>query len=157
MSIITHTDRDNRLRVVFDNERTVPAERYAICFEGRDTVVVALIGETPADVWQRVLDTVADIRAVIRRGAWRGREHYFATVYAGIQPTEQQKQEHMKDWISACLYQLADPARNKDADSRVDALIALSELHGLNQPQTVYVTLPTLEQLDAEIARRKGQ
>lgn len=152
--IVTHTDQDNRLRVVFDNERTVPAERYAICFEGRDTVVVAQPWESPAAVWQRVLDTVADMRAVIGRGTWRGREHYFATVYAGIQPTEQQKQEHMKDWISACLYQLADPARNKDADSRVDALIALSELHGLHQPQTVYFTVPTLEQLDAEIARR---
>src|SRR5690349_21372053 len=61
--------------------------------------------------------------------------HYLATVYAGIQPTEQQKQEHMKDWITFCLFQLADPARNKDADSRVQALITLSELHGLNQPR----------------------
>jgi hypothetical protein len=66
------------------------------------------------------------MRAVIRRGAWRGREYYFAYVYAGIQPTEQEKQVHMKDWISACLYQLADPARNKDAESRGQALIALS-------------------------------
>lgn len=155
--IITHTDQDNRLRVVFDNERTAPAERYAICFEGRDTVVVAQPWESPAAAWQRVLDTVADMRAIIRRGAWRGRDHYFATVYAGIQPTEQQKQEHMKDWISFCLYQLADPAHNKDDKARVQALIALAELHGLNQPQTVYVTLPTLAQLDAEIAQRKGQ
>ena len=157
MSIITHTDQDNRLRVVFDNERTAPAERYAICFEGRDTVVVAQPFESAADVWQRVLELIADMRAVIRRGAWRGREHYLAFVYAGVQPTEQQKQEHMKDWISACLYQLADPAHNKDDKARVQALIALAELHGLNQPQTVYVTLPTLAQLDAEIAARKGQ
>ena len=158
MSIITHTDRDNRLRVVFDNERTAPAERYAICFEGRDTVVVAQPWESPA-VWQRVLDTVADMRAVIRRGAWRGRDHYFATVYAGIQPTEQQKQEHMKDWISFCLYQLADPAHNKDEVARVDALIALSELHGITAPRAVHVSmpLPTLEQLEAEIARRQAQ
>lgn len=158
--IVTHTDRDNRLRVVFDNERTAPAERYAIFFEGRDTVVVAQPWESPAAVWQRVLDTVADMRAVIRRGAWRGREHYFGTVYASIQPTEQQKQEHMKDWISACLYQLADPARNKDADSRVEALIALSELHGITAPHVVNVMVPTLEQLNeeikAEVARRKA-
>ena len=152
-----HTDRDNHLRVVFDDERNAPAERYTICFEGRDTVVVAQPWESPAAVRQRVLDTVAGMRAVIRRGAWCGRDHYFATVYAGIQPTEQQKQEHMKDWITFCLFQLADPARNKDADSRVQALITLSELHGLNQPRTVYVILPTLEQIEAEIARRQVQ
>lgn len=152
MSIITHTDRDNRLRVVFDNERTAPAERYAIFFEGRDTVVVAQPFESASDVWQRVLDTVADMRAVIRRGAWRGREHYFAFVYAGIQPTAEQRKEAMKDWISACLYQLADPARNKDADSRVEALIALSELHGLAAPRAVHVTMPSLKQLNAAIA-----
>ena len=159
MSIITHTDRDNRLRVVFDNERTAPAERYAIWFEGRDTVVVAQPWESPAAVWQRVLDSVADMRAVIRRGTWRGRDHYFATVYAATQPTEQQKQEHMKDWISACLYQLADPARNKDADSRVDALIALSELHGLTTPKPEPVALPhnLLELIENELARRQAQ
>jgi hypothetical protein len=142
------------VHVVFDNERTAPAERYAICFEGRDTVVVAQPFESAADVWQRVLELIADMRAVIRRGAWRGREHYFAFVYAGIQPTEQQKQEHMKDWISVCLYQLANPAINKDGESRAQALIALSELHGLAAPRAVHVTLPTLEQLNAEIARR---
>lgn len=152
MSIITHTDRDNRLRVVFDNERTAPAKRYTIFFEGRDTVVVAQPSESPAAVWQRVLDTVADMRAVIRRGAWRGREHYFANIYAGIEPTDEQRKEPMKDWISACLYQLADPARNKDGDSRVEALIALSELHGITARRFVYVTLPTLEQIKAEIA-----
>ena len=159
MSIITHTDRDNRLRVVFDNERTAPAERYAICFEGRDTVVVAQPWESPAAVWQRVLDTVADMRAVIRRGAWRGREHYFATLYAGIQPTEQQKQEHMKDWISFCLYQLADPSHNKDEVARVDALIALSELHGLTTPKPEPVALPhnLLELIENELARRQAQ
>ena len=72
MSIITHTDRTARVHVVFDDERTAPADRYTICFEGRDTVVVAQPWESPAAVWQRVLDTVADMRAVIRRGAWRG-------------------------------------------------------------------------------------
>ena len=157
MSIITHIDRDNRLHVLFNDEHTAPAERYTVCFEGRDTVVIAKPWESPAAAWQRVLELVADMRAVIRRGAWRGREHYFATLYAGIQPTEQQKQEHMKDWISFCLYQLADPARNKDGESRVDALIALSELHGITAPRAVHVSmpLPTLEQIEAEIARRQ--
>ncbi len=103
--------------------------------------------------------TVADMRAVIRRGAWRGREHYFATVYAGIQPPEQQKQEHMRDWISFCLYQLADPAHNKDEVARVDALIVLSELHGLTTPKPEPVTLPhnLLELIENELARRQAQ
>jgi hypothetical protein len=141
MNIITHTDRDNRLRIVFDTERTAPADRYTIIFESRDTVVVAQPWESPAAVWQRVLELIADMRAVIRRGAWRGREHYFATVWAGIQPTDQQKQEHMKGWISFCLFQLADPAHNKDGDSRVQALVALSELHGITAPRVVYVEM----------------
>lgn len=152
--IVSHIDREKRLRIVFDSERS-PATRYTIFFEGRDTVVVGQPFESPAAVWQRVLDTVADMRAVIRHGAWRGREHYVAIIYADIEPTDEQRKEPMKDWITACLYQLADPAHNKDGDSRVEALIALSELHGLNQPQTVYVTVPTLEQLNAEIARRQ--
>lgn len=41
MSIITHTDRDARLHVVFDDESTGAAERYTMIFEGRDCVVVA--------------------------------------------------------------------------------------------------------------------
>jgi hypothetical protein len=56
---------------------------------------------------------------------------YFATVYAGVQPTEQQKQEHMKDLIGLCLHQLADLAHNKEGEPRVQALFALSELHGI--------------------------
>jgi hypothetical protein len=65
----------------------------------------------------------------------------------------------MRDWISACLYQLADPARNKDANSRVQALIALSELHGIAAPRAVHVTLlaDLHERVKAEIARREGQ
>jgi hypothetical protein len=153
MSIITHIDRDNRLRVLFNDEHTTHAERYTICFEGRDTVVIAKLWDSPAAAWQRVLELVADMRAVIRRGAWRGREHYFATVYAGIQPTEHQGAAHMQDWISFCLYQLSDPPHNKDGESRVDALIALSNLHGLVTPCRWRV--PTVREIDAELANRK--
>ena len=56
-----------------------------------------------------------------------------------------------QDRISARLYELADPKRNKNADTRVKALAALAELYGLHQP--VSFTLPTLEQLNEEIAR----
>ena len=157
-SIRTHTDHTARLRIVFDSESTGPVERYTICFEGRCTVVVAQPFESPAAVWQRVIELIDDIRAVIRRGAWRGREYYFATVYAGIQPTEQQQKEHMKDWISACLYQLADPAHNKDEGARVDALIALAELHGLNAPRRCAITLPVglLALVNCELSRRRA-
>jgi mannose/cellobiose epimerase-like protein (N-acyl-D-glucosamine 2-epimerase family) len=103
-----------------------------------------------------VLARLAENRAIIRRGAWRGREFHYATIYAGIEPTDEDRKEHMRDWIAACLYQLADPAHNKDAYSRVQALIALSELHGLAAPRVVHMTVPTLEQIDAEIARREG-
>lgn len=157
MSIITHIDRDNRLHVLFNDEDTAPAERYTIWLEGRDRVVVAQPFEPPAAVWQRVLGQLADMRDVIRRGAWEGREGIYATIYAGIRPTEQQKQAHIRDWIVFSLNRLANPAMNKDGESRVQALIALSELHGLAAPRAVHVSmpLPTLEQLDAEIARRQ--
>lgn len=154
MSIITHTDRTARVHVVFDDERTAPADRYTIWLEGRDRVVVAQPFEPPAAVWQRVLGQLADMRDVIRRGAWEGREGIYATIYAGIRPTEQQKQAHIRDWIVFSLNRLANPAMNKDGESRVQALIALSELHGLAAPRAVHVTLPTLEQIEAEIARR---
>lgn len=156
MTTITHTDSGNRLRVVFDDERTAIVERYAILFEGRDTVVIAQPGELPSVVWQRVLDTVADIRSNIRRGEWRGRFFYFATVYAGILPTEQQKQEHLKSWVSFCLYQLAEPAYNKDAASQVEALIALSDLHGLNAPRRLNLPDNLREMVAEEQARRRA-
>jgi hypothetical protein len=156
MSIITHTDRTARVHVVFD-ERTAPAERYTIWIEGRDRVVVAQPFESPAAVWQRVLHQLADMRDVIRRGAWEGREGIYATIYAGIRPTEQQKQAHIRDWIVFSLNRLANPAMNKDGESRVQALIALSELHGLAAPRAVHVTLPTLEEINAAIASHKGQ
>ena len=53
----------------------------------------------------------------------------------------------IKDRVSVKLYEMADPANNKNAHSRVKALAALAELHGLYQP--VSFTLPTLEQLNA--------
>ena len=49
-------------------------------------------------------------------------------------------------------FDLRVPAR-----ARIAALGALAELYGLHQPKAVYVTLPTLAQLEAEIARRQVQ
>lgn len=155
MSITTHTDRDARLHVVFDDEQTAPAETYDIWLANASRWVTTQPGESAGAVWQRVLDTVAAMRAAI---ALSSGQLYFATVYVGsIQRTEQHQQSHIKDRISIKLYELADPANNKNANSRVKALIALAELYGLNQPQMVYITVPTLEQIDAEIARRQMQ
>ena len=138
MSIITHTDQDNRLHVVYDDEHNTPAETYDIWLANASRWVTTQPGESPAAVWQRVLDTVAAMRAAI---ALSSGHLYFATVYVGsIQQTEQHQQSHIKDRISVKLYELADPANNKNANSRVKALIALAELYGLNQPQTVYVS-----------------
>lgn len=148
MAIITHTDNDRRLHVVFDDETTAPLENYTICLVSMNRHVVAQPWESPAATWQRVLGTVAVMRAALPLSS---PQFYFATVFADVQPTEQSMQTVTKDRISARLYELADPKRNKNADTRVKALAALAELYGLHQP--VSFTLPTLEQLNEEIAR----
>ncbi len=151
MSITTHTDQDKRLYVVFDDERTAPVERYTIWLVNGSRDVLAHPWESPAAVWKRVLDTVAAMRVAITLSSGH---LYFATVFADLQPTEQHMQSIIKDRVSAKLYELADPANNKNAHSRVKALSALAELHGLNQLERY--TMPTLEQLNAEIARHKA-
>ncbi|EHD2280225.1 hypothetical protein AB6919_000346 [Vibrio cholerae] len=143
--IVTHTDNDKRLHVVFDDERTAPPENYTIQLVSMSRGVAAQPWESPAATWQRVLDTVAGMRASLDAPLL-----YFATVFADVSPTEQQRQAITKDRVSERLYQLADPRRNKNADTRVKALAALAELYGLHQP--VSFTLPTLEQIEAEIA-----
>lgn len=155
MSIITHTDHDKRLHVVFDDERTAPPENYTICLVSMNRQVVAQPWEPPAATWQRVLDTVAGMRLAMLQQALSGPHFYFATIFADVLPTEQRMQSITKDRVSARLYELADPKRNKNADARVKALAALAELYGLHQP--VSFTLPTLEQINAAIASHKGQ
>ncbi|WP_368216359.1 hypothetical protein [Aeromonas sp. R2-3] len=82
------------------------------------------------------------------------------SIYAGftfcvVQPTEQHMQSIIKDRVSAKLYEMADPANSKNANSRVKALAALAELHGHYQPMSF--AMPTLEQLNAAIASHQGQ
>lgn len=150
MSIITHTDYDKRLHVVFDDERTAPVENYTICLVGMNRAIAAQVWESPADTWQRVLDTVAGMRIELMHKALSGPQFYFSTIFADVQPTEQRMQAVTKDRISAKLYELADPKRNKNADARVKALAALAELYDLYPP--VSFTMPSLEQLNAAIA-----
>lgn len=150
--ITTYTDHDKRLRVVFDDERTAPVENYTICLVGMNRAIAAQPWESAGATWQRVLATVAAMRVALPLS---GPQFYFATVFADVQPNEQRMQAVTKDRISAKLHELADPKRNKNADARVKALAALAELYDLHPP--VSFTLPTLEQLDAEIARRQVQ
>lgn len=151
--ITTHTDNDKRLHVVFDDERTAPVESYTICLASMNRQVVAQPWESPAAAWKRVLDTVAGMRFELMHKALSGPQFYFATIFADVSPTEQLMQAVTKDRIAAHLYELADPKRNKNADARVKALAALAELYDLHPP--VSFTLPTLEQIEAEIARRQ--
>lgn len=89
-----------------------------------------------------MLDRIADMRAIIRRAAWDGREHYFAIVYAGIAPTEEQQKAHTRDHLIYCPQPTGEPpAFNKDGDSRVEALITLSNILGLAAPQEVELEL----------------
>lgn len=150
MSIITHTDNDRRLHVVFDDERTAPPERYTIWLANISRDVSAQPWESASTAWQRVLGTVAAMRLAMLQQALSGPHFYFATIFADVQATEQRMQSITKDRVSARLYELADPKRNKNADARVKALTALAELYGLHQPERY--TLPTLEQINAAIA-----
>ncbi len=151
--VTTHTDNDKRLHVVFDDEATVPPEKYTIWLVGMSRGVFAQPWASPAATWKRVLDTVAGMRWAMMREALSGPQFYFVTIFADVQPSEQHMQAIMKDSVSAKLYQLADPATNKNADKRVKALAALAELYGLHQP--IGFALPMLEQIEAEIARRQ--
>lgn len=156
MTITAYNDQARQLRVIFDDEQTTPVEQYDIWLASGSRQVVAQPWETPAKTWERVLGTLAALRAPKMHEAYG----HFATVYADVRRTKEHIQSHHKEVISTGLYRLADPARNKDSVSRVKALIALCKLHGIDAPPAPDMPLPkplpTLEQLDAEIARRKG-
>ncbi len=163
--ITSHTNDEQNIIVHYDTEAEL-TQRFIIYFEGRDMLVVAEQGECLSAVWERVCNKVREMRHNLlmqefvdpkhhmSAGLMRGNRRAAAHVYAGITPTRQQVAGHMKQFITFTLYQLACHRRNKNAMERIAALGTLAEMYGLHQPQTVYVTLPTLEELDAEIARR---
>ncbi|MFL9498659.1 hypothetical protein ACJMQP_01245 [Rhodopseudomonas palustris] len=126
--ITTYTDHDKRLHVVFDDEHTAPPENYTICLVGMNRAITAQPWESPAATWKRVIDAVAAMRVALPPS---GPQFYFGTIFADVQPNEQRMQAVTKDRISAKLYELADPKRNKNADARVRALAALAELYGI--------------------------
>lgn len=165
--ITTHTDDARNIVAHYDTEATEPVNRFVIWFEGRDRIVVA--EDLPCVTWERVCTSVQDMRRCVdeadrRDPEWnnpafvvRGNPHRQAHVYCGITPTREQVAGHMRQWVIWMLWKLTCPRLNKNPMGQVAALGMLAELYGLHQPQPVYVTPPTLEQLDAEIARRKVQ
>lgn len=94
--IVTHTDK--RLHVVFDDERTAPPENYTIWLVSMSRGVSAQPWESAGATWQRVLDTVAGMRASLDAPLL-----YFATIFADVSPTEQQQQAITKDRVSERL------------------------------------------------------
>ena len=166
--ITSRTDDKQNIVVHYDTEATEPATRFVIWFEGADRHVVAQDGESPAATWERVLESVQDMRLNLfmqefgdprqrmSRGLMRGNRHRTAHVYAGIKPTREQVAGHMRQWLTWTLWQLSNPYRNDNAMERIAALGALAELYGLHQPQTVYFKVPTLEQINAAIASHQA-
>lgn len=161
--ITSYTDHKQNVVVHYDTANETP-KRFIIWIEGRDRHVVTEEGELPCATLERAFASVQDMRrsfadAEQRDPSWknpaffRGNPYRLAHVYSGVEPTREQVAAHMKQWIIWILWQLACPRRNRNATERVAALGALAELYGLHQPRTVCVTLPTLEQLEAEIAR----
>ena len=141
--------------VIYDDANTEPVRRCEIWFEGRPMIVVAKSGETEAQLWERVLDTLNQQRQVIASSGLHGCQFHTATVYMGMAPTEQQRKKHIKDWISEALYSVADSTKDKDADARVAALGMLARLHGLTaKPRPM--GLPTLQELERAIAYKRA-
>jgi hypothetical protein len=162
--ITSHTNDEQNIVIHYDTDAE-STQRFTIWFAGCDRHVVTEKDECLSAVWERVCKKIIEMRHNLlfqefsdphqrmSAGLMRGNRSGTAHVYAGITPTRQQVAGHMKQFITWTLYQLACPRRNKNAMERIAALGALAEIH-LHQPQTVYVTLPTLAELDAEIARR---
>lgn len=150
----TFTDHTARLRI-YAGEDADPS-RYVIWYEGRDRLIVRKRGESSADLYQRVLEQVQDMRLAVRYGYWQGQELNFAHVYAGVKPSAADKRERMKEWCSARLYDLAD--HHSDGATRVAALGALAELYGLHAPRRHAVNLPVslLALVNCELSRRRA-
>lgn len=129
----TTSDIKRLLRIYAGDDQD--PDTYTVWFEGRDMRVTRKEGESSAELWSRVCDTVGHMRQVVHRGCLRGRASAFAHVYAGITPTEADERERMREWIVWSLWQLADPRQNNDHIERVQALCLLADLFGIMPPQ----------------------
>lgn len=158
MSVVIHTYHDKLLHLAYDDAAAEP-DRYVIWFEGREHVVTTDRLESPASVWQRVLDHIQQSRTEIHRGHWCGREFSHATVYAGVAPTDEQRKGHIRDHLIHMLLEIASPAITKDSASRVKAALLAAELLGMFPPVGKRV-IPVHQMLRAvrnERARRQSK
>lgn len=153
MKIRTYTDSVARIHILCDENAQGWPDRYAIRFEGIKEEVVAEPGETPERTWALVQRSITYGRWAIRVGGRHGNRDGYATVYAGINPTQEQELKHQRDHISSCLLQIAhDPKVSGMA--RVKAFAAICDLHGFSDPCPENQRLNRLELLRAEMARR---
>lgn len=144
MSLTTYRHEASRLIVHYDTNLPQPT-RFVIWLEGKGTTIVGKPGELPSAMWKRVVDRVHNMREGFSRaermtpkqrytaGMHIGSPHRFGNVYAGINPTQRQVQDHLRQWIVWALFKIAD-SKYSTAMQRVDALIALSELLGMVNP-----------------------
>lgn len=126
-----------------------------IWYEGRNRLIVRKSDESSAELYQRVLEQVQDMRLAVRYGYWQGQELNFAHVYAGVKPSAADKRERMKEWCSTRLYDLA--AHHSDGATRVAALGALAELYGLHAPRRYVVRNRRYRKQRNEGIRRRSE
>lgn len=153
MTIITKTLDIEKLHCIYDDQNVTSIERYTTYFQHWTSVVITQAGESPVATWRRVLDAIHSTRQLIRSGLLCGNQFSYATVYAGIAPTEMQLKEHCRRNVIDLLIAVANEDKQKHGNARVAALILASELSGIaSAPQ---VKMSWLDQVRAEQARRK--
>jgi hypothetical protein len=143
MSVTTYLDEANRLIVHYATDLPQPT-RFVVWLEGRGTTIEGRPGELPSAVWQRVVDSVRHMREGFARverltpkhrhaGMHQGNPYREGNVYAGIDPTRQQVQAHLRQWMVWVLYKHANSPSSTDMQ-KVNALSALAEIVGLVKP-----------------------
>lgn len=153
MTIITKTLDIEKIHCIYDDENVTLIERYTICFQQWTNVVIKESGESPSATWQRVVDDINSTRQLIRSGLLGGNQFSYATVYAGIAPTEMQLKEHWRKIVIDSLIAIANEDTQKNGKARVAALTLASELSGMvPAPQVI---MSWLDQVKAEKERRK--
>lgn len=141
--ITTYRDEASRLIVHFDTDHTAPT-RFVVWLEGKSTTIVGKPGELPSAVWQRVVNSVRQMREGFARVErmtpkqrhpsmhW-GNPYRMGSVYAGIDPTPQQAKEHLTQWVIQNLYKIAESPSSTPMQ-QVHACSALAEITGLVKP-----------------------
>lgn len=143
MSITTYRDEATRLIIHHDTDLPQPTQ-FVIWLEGKGSTITGRPGELPCEVWQRVVSSVQYMREGFARveriapkhrcgGMHQGNPYRDGNVYAGIDPTPQQVQEHRKQWMIQMLYKIAESPLSTPMQ-QVEAYGALAEITGLVKP-----------------------